>query len=131
MRMDEAAGAPAMMRQAVAVVLGGVVGALVNNAFVGLLMEASGLGLEAAVELALRPGRYVVAIAVAALLPFVARLPGLKAWALALVLLTAIPSLLAKYVFTPDAPWIWLLAANLVYAGAATATYALAAPRRP
>jgi hypothetical protein len=118
-------------RKALAVLIAGLVGAVANNAFVAVIMQVSGLGLEPAVALALRPGRYAVAIAVAALLPLLARLPGPQAWAAALLLLTAIPTLLGKLVFTPDAPLIWLVAANLVYAGAATATYALIARRRP
>ena len=118
-------------RRIVAVVVAGLVGAVANTAFVAVLAQASGLGLEAAIELAQRPGRYAIAIAVAALLPLLARLPGPTAWALALLLLTAIPTVLAKFVFTPAAPTIWVIAANLVYAGAATATYALIARRRP
>ena len=118
-------------RQIVAFVVAGLVGAIANTAFVAVLARASGLGLDAAIELAQRPGRYAIAIAVAALLPLVARLPGPSAWALALLLLTAIPTLLAKLVFTPAAPTIWVIAANLVYAAAATATYALIARRRP
>ena len=120
-----------MTRKALGVVAAGVVGAVVCNVFVAALMQVEGLGLDAAVELMLRPGRYAVAIAVAALLPLLARLPGPQAWAAALVLLTAIPVLLTKFVFTPDAPIIWVVAANLVYAAAATATYALVARRRP
>jgi hypothetical protein len=118
-------------RAAAAVVIAGLLGAVANNLFVAVIMQMSGLGLDLAIELAQRPGRYVVAMAVAALLPFLARLPGPQAWAAALLLLTAIPSLLAKLIFTPDAPLVWLVAANLVYAGAATAAYALIARRRP
>ena len=117
-------------RTVAAVIAAGLVGAVANNAFVAVIMQVSGLGIEPAIELAQRPGRYAIAIAVAALLPLLARLPGAKAWAAALVLLTAIPTLLAKLVFTPDAPLVWLIAANLVYAGAATAAYALIARRR-
>jgi hypothetical protein len=118
------------VRTVVAVVVAGLVGAVANTAFVAVLMQVSGLGFDAALELAQKPGRYAIAVAVAALLPLLARLPGPQAWAAALVLLTAIPSLLAKLVFSPDAPVVWVIAANLVYAAAATATYALAARRR-
>jgi hypothetical protein len=118
-------------RTVAAVVVAGLIGAVANNVFVAVIMQVSGLGLDLALQLAQRPGRYAIAIAVAALLPLLARLSGPLAWAAALVLLTVIPPLLAKLVFTPDAPLIWALAANLVYAGAAVATYALIARRRP
>jgi hypothetical protein len=118
-------------RTVAAVVVAGLIGAVANNVFVAVIMQVSGLGLDLALQLAQRPGRYAIAIAVAALLPLLARLSGPLAWAAALVLLTVIPTLLAKLVFTPDAPLIWALAANLVYAGAAVATYALIARRRP
>ena len=117
-------------RTVAAVVVAGLIGAVANIAFVAVIMQVSGLGHEPAVELARQPWRYAVAVVVAALLPLLALLPGLRAWAAALVLLTAIPTLLAKLVFTPDAPLVWLIAANLVYAGAATAAYALIARRR-
>ena len=116
-------------RTVAAVVAAGLVGALANTAFVAVVMQVAGLGYEGALELAARPGRYGVAIAVAALLPLLARLPGPLAWAAALVLLTAIPSLLARFVFGSAAPVVWVLAANLVYAAFATATYALIARR--
>lgn len=117
-------------RNVVAVIVAGLVGLVVNAAFIGGLMEVQGLGFEGALELALKPGRYAVAILAAAALPFAARLSGAKAWAVALVALTAAPTLLTLLVLNPAAPWIWVVAANLVYAGAATATYALIARRR-
>jgi hypothetical protein len=114
-----------MARKIVAVILAGLVGALVNTAFVAVLMELEGLGAAAALELALKPGRYAVAIAVAAVLPFAARLSGPRAWAASLLALTLAPSLLTLLWLRPDAPAVWVLAANLVYAAAATGTYAL------
>lgn len=114
-----------MRRKILAVVLAGIVGALVNNAFVAVLMELGGLGAEAALELATKPGRYAVAIAVAAVLPFAARLSGPRAWAVSLVVLTVVPSLLTLFWFNPSAPMIWVLAANLVYATAATGVFAM------
>lgn len=114
-----------MNRKIVAVVVAGVVGALLNNLFVGVLMELFEGDATAALALALKPGRYAIAIAVAAVLPFAARLSGPRAWAVSLVVLTVVPSLLTLFWFNPSAPWIWVLAASLVYATAATGIYAM------
>jgi len=114
-----------MRRIIVAVVVAGVVGALLNNAFVAVLMELGDLGAAAAVDLLFKPGRYLIAIAVAAVLPFAARLEGPRAWVVSLLVLTVVPSLLTLLWFNPGAPEIWVLAANLVYATAATGVYAM------
>ena len=115
-----------MQRKIVAVFAAGIVGALLNNAFVAALMEIADAGAsDAALALMLKPGRYAVAVAVAATLPFAARLAGPRAWAVSLIVLTVVPSLLTLLWFNPAAPWIWVLAANLVYATAATGVYAM------
>ena len=80
------------------------------------------------IRLALVPGRYAVAFAVALSIPLSLRLVRgrLAPW-VALVLLTAIPSLLAKFVFGAGAPWHLVLSLNAVYGVVAIAAYRLVA----
>ncbi len=80
------------------------------------------------IRLALVPGRYAVALAVALSIPLSLRLVRgrLAPW-VALVLLTAIPSLLAKFVFGAGAPWHLVLSLNAVYGVVALAAYRLVA----
>lgn len=107
-----------MARMIVAVVVAGVVGTLANSVVVAALTP------NAFVPLATSPGRNLVAIAVAALLPVIyARVSGATAAVVALAALTIIPSLLAKLVFGIGAPWPFVMGVNAVYALAAWATY--------
>ena len=101
-----------------AVIVAGVLGTIANSAVVAALTS------KEFIPLALNPGRNAVAIAVAVLLPVVyAMTSGALAAITALVALTVIPSLLAKLVFHIDAPWLFVLAVNAVYALAAWAVY--------
>lgn len=101
-----------------AVVSAGAVGTLANAAAAALLISSDKLALATV------PGRYGVAIAVAALLPFVLRaVRGVVGMVLALVLLTAVPSLIAKFVLAAGAPWAMVLLLNGVYAVAAIAVF--------
>ncbi|WP_386680637.1 hypothetical protein [Loktanella sp. R86503] len=71
-------------------------------------------------------GRNLVAIIVALLLiPTFARGGNLAAWAIALIALTVIPSLLAKFAFGAAAPWQFVLTVNFIYAFVATLIYAV------
>lgn len=76
------------------------------------------------IRLALVPGRYGIALAVALAIPLSLHLVRgrLAPWA-ALALLTVIPSLLAKLVFGAGAPWHLVLSLNAVYGLAALAAY--------
>lgn len=113
------------LRIALAVVAAGVVGTIANAVARALIVGADQLSLL------LVPGRYGVAIAVCAALPFLDRyLRRGWFWIVAAAVLAITPSLLAKFVFGAQAGWPTVLAYNLVYALAAIVTYrALARPR--
>lgn len=113
------------LQTALAVVVAGIAGTLVNAAALAVVLDAARLGL------AVVPGRYLVAIVVCAALPLLDRLlqrPWF--WPVAVVWLTLAPSLLAKLVFGAQAGWGQVLIFNLVFALAALFTYWLIAPRR-
>jgi hypothetical protein len=113
-----------VVRIILAVVVAGIVGTIANSIIVAALTP------NAFLPLAISPGRNAVAIAVAVLLPLIyAATSGISAAVLALAALTVIPSILAKLVFGVDAPWLFVLGVNAVYAVATWATYlAIARP---
>ena len=111
-----------IVRIMIAVVFAGVIGTLANSAVVAALTP------NAFVSLALSPGRLTVAVVVAALLPVAFTL--LSRWpavVTSVVLLTVVPSVLAKTVFGVGASWDFVLMVNAVYAVAAILAYALIA----
>lgn len=111
-----------MGREIAAVILAGIAGTLVNALAAGLVVSAD------IVHLVSVPGRYGVAIVVAALLPALWRAMGRAGAVVAgLVLLAVIPSLLAKLVFGAGLAWGLVLLLNLFYAGGAVVTYVLVA----
>ena len=106
------------VRIVLAVLAGGVAGTIANSIVVSLLLGVGFVGL------ATSPGRLIVAILVAALVPIIAmRLKGGAEAAASIVALTVIPSLLAKLVFGAGAAWPFVLFVNAVYAVAAWAVY--------
>ena len=109
-----------MLKTIVAVVVAGIVGTIANSAAITAAFGAP------FVPLAISPGRNLVAILVAALLPLIyGRLTGAAAHLVALLALTVIPSVLAKTVFAAQAPWLAVLLLNGVYALAAIVVYLL------
>lgn len=111
-----------MGREIAAVILAGIAGTLVNALAAGLVVSAD------IVHLVSVPGRYGVAIVVAALLPALWRaMDRAGAVVAGLVLLAVIPSLLAKLVFGAGLAWGLVLLLNLFYAGGAVVTYVLVA----
>jgi len=105
-------------RLVLAVVVAGIVGTIANSVVVAALTP------NAFLTLATSPVRNAVAIAVAVLLPVIyAALSGLPAAVLALAATTVVPSILAKLVFGIDAPWLFVLGVNAVYAVAAWAVW--------
>ena len=115
------------LRLVAAVLAAGIAGTLANAAVAAIAVDGD------LIRLALVPGRYVVAILVAATLPLVFRIPGRwNAMVAALGLLTVVPSLLAKLAFGAGASWPMVLGLNAVFALAALSTYCLAImrPRR-
>jgi len=106
------------VRVIVATVLAGVVGNVVNAVAASILVNPK------LIDFAFMPGRYLVAILVAALIPlFMALVGGMPALLLSFVALMVVPSLLAKLVFGSAAPWILVLVLNAIYAIAAMVTY--------
>jgi hypothetical protein len=113
------------LRTAVAVVLAGVAGTLANALAAVVFVN------PALWPLALAPGRYGMAVLLAAGVPAIYRLlPGAWGAALALGLLTVAPSLLNKLVFGGVAAWPVLLALNFVFALAVLVAYRLVAGSR-
>lgn len=107
-------------RNLILVVLAGIVGTIANSIAITLFLGAP------IWPLIFSFGREIVAILVAALLiPIFGKLPEAQAWPVALVVLTVVPSVLAKLVFGLGAPWGTVLLLNLVYAVAATLVYSL------
>jgi len=114
-----------ILRTAVAVVLAGVAGTLANALAAVVFVN------PALWPLALAPGRYAIAVLLAAGVPAIYRLvPGAWGAALALGLLTVAPSLLNKLVFGGLAAWPVLLALNFVYALVALVVFRLVAGSR-
>jgi hypothetical protein len=108
----------------IAVVLAGVAGTVVNAIAAAIVIS------PAAINLALVPGRYVIAILVAGTLPFIfwmTRQP--ISSVLGLVVLIVVPSILSKTVFSAPRPWSIVLLLNVVYALVALAVYELAASK--
>ncbi len=107
------------VRTALAVILGGVVGTIVNSVAVSFVIPSVDL-----LQLLQVPGRYTVAILVTALLPLIyAQTSGSGAMLVSIAALTIIPSVLAKMVFGVGAPWHLVLLLNLVFAVVAWAVY--------
>lgn len=112
---------PFTPRTLLAVVVAGIAGTIANSVVVASLVEQADV-----VDLMLSPGRNAVAIAVAAMLPIVFRFVGpVMAVLEALLLLTAVPSVLAKTVFGVGASWGFVFGVNAVYAAVAVAVYVL------
>ena len=110
------------IKHILAVIVAGVAGTLANALAVAAFVNPE------LIRLALVPGRYGVAVAVALAIPLCLWLVRGRAapWA-ALALLTVIPSLLAKFVFGAGAPWHLVLALNAVYGFAALVAYRMVA----
>jgi len=114
-----------VFRTGLAVTLAGAIGCLANAVFAGLFVNPS------LWQLATVPNRYILAILFAALLPLIYRLlPGAWGAVLALVLLTLLPSLLAKLVLGAFTAWTVVLALNFVYALTALVVYRVVAGQR-
>ena len=113
------------LRTALAVVLAGGAGTLANALAAVVFVN------PALWPLALAPGRYAIAVLLAAVVPAIYRLvPSAWGAALALGLLTVAPSLLNKLVFGGVAAWPVLLALNFVFALAVLVAYRLATGSR-
>ena len=108
-----------MVRNIIVAIIAGIVGTIANSILINILAGAD------VMPLILSFGRNFVAILVAFLLiPLFRGDNGVVAFVVGVVLLTIIPSLLAKYVFGADAPWNFVLLVNALYAVTATVIYA-------
>lgn len=113
------------MRPILAVALAGVAGVLANAAAAALFVN------PVLWQLATVPTRYLIGIVFAVIIPLLYRLlPGARGAALALLLLTLLPSLAAKLSFGAFTAWHVLLALNFVYGLAALLVYRLASGAR-
>lgn len=114
-----------VIRPILAVVLAGVAGVLANAAAAALFVNPMLWQLAAA------PSRYLIGIALAVVVPLVYRVrPGAWGAALALLLLTLLPSLAAKLALGAVIAWPTLLALNFIYALAALVVYRVVAGTR-
>lgn len=107
-----------MHRVIIAVVAAGVVGTVANAIAAGFFIGTDKFGLV------LVPGRYLVAILCAAVLPLslgILKLPISNVSGI--VVLILVPSFLAKFVFGAAASWSVVISLNAVYAIAAWVTY--------
>jgi len=106
------------------IVLAGAAGTVVNAIAAAIVVS------PANIKLALVPGRYAVAIAVAGTLPFIFAMAQQPISSmLAFVVLTVVPSILSKLVFAAPRPWTIVLLINAVYALTALAVYGLVASK--
>lgn len=114
-----------VIRPILAVVLAGVAGVLANAAAAALFVN------PVLWQLAVAPSRYLAGIVFAVLVPLVYRVrPGAWGAALALLLLTLLPSLAAKLALGAVIAWPTLLALNFVYALVALVVFRLVAGPR-
>ena len=108
------------LRTIIIVIIAGIIGTIANSIAINILAGAD------VMPLILSFGRNAVAIIVALLLiPIFARGANVTAWVVALIALTVIPSLLAKFVFGAGATWAFVLWVNFIYAFVATLIYAV------
>ncbi|MEQ9607879.1 MAG: hypothetical protein RLN99_09460 [Kiloniellaceae bacterium] len=114
-----------VLRTVLAVVLAGVAGVLATAAAAALVVTPMLWQLAAA------PSRYLIGIVLAVLVPLIYRLKP-NAWgaALALLLLTLLPSLAAKLALGALIAWPTLLALNFTYALAVLVVYRVVAGSR-
>ncbi len=114
---------PRIYRYVLAVIAAGLAGLVVNSIAVAAMFDGqSFFGLVAA------PGRIVVALAAAAMLPPIhRRLPFVIEDVVAIAALTVVPTVLAKWVFDVGLEWSEALAFNAVYAAGALLAYRFAA----
>jgi len=111
-----------VLRTLLSVVLAGAAGVLANAAAAALFVN------PALWQLAGTPNRYLIGIVLAVLVPLVYRVrPGAWGAALALLLLTLLPSLAAKLALGAVIAWPTLLALNFIYALAALVVYRVVA----
>ena len=107
-----------IIKMAIAVIIAGISGTIANA------IAASFAIAPDKINFLYVPNRYLIAIAIAALLPiFYLFSGGLAYWTLSLIALTVIPSLIAKLVLGAAAPWGLVLALNAIYAITAIAIY--------
>lgn len=106
------------LRLTLAVIAAGIAGTIANAVAAALAIGPDMLNFIYV------PGRYLVAIAVAALLPLLyTSIGGLIGWALSFIALTVIPSAILILYLGKAVPWSLALALNAVYALTAIAIY--------
>ena len=102
----------------IAVIVAGIIGTIANAIAASIAIAPDKINFLYV------PNRYLVAVAVAALLPLLyTYIGGLGGWALSLIALTLTPSLIAKLALGAAAPWGLVLALNAIYGLTAIAIY--------
>jgi len=114
-----------MLKIFIAVIIAGIAGTVANAVAASIVVAPEKINFLYV------PNRYFIAIAIAGLLPLLyTAIGGLGGWALSLIALTIIPSLIAKLVLGAGAPWGLVLGLNAIYALTAVAIYRAIVGRR-
>lgn len=110
--------APSIVRQVAGVVAGGVAGTLVNALMVSIFLPV------AAITMMTSPGRHVIALLLAAILPYLfARFGQLLGWIAGVVVLTLAATLFGKLIFGAAGTWPAEAAFSASYAITAVLVY--------
>jgi len=116
---------PPIVKMIIAVIIAGVAGTIANAVAASIIIAPEKINFLYV------PNRYLIAIAIAALLPFLyTYIGGAVGWALSLIALILVPSLIAKLVLGAGAPWGLVLGLNGIYAITAIAIYRAIVGRR-
>lgn len=111
------------VRYIIAILAAGVAGFLVNSIAGALMLDGIGF-----LDLLLNPVRLLVAVLVAAMLPYIhIKLPTFVEDVVSLIALTIVPSCLAKWVFGVPHEWSLVIILHAIYAAVALMVYRLVA----
>lgn len=111
-------------RTVILAAIAGIIGCIANSLAIMAMAGAD------PVPLILSAGRQFWSIVFAmALIPIFARMAGVTAWVVGFLVLNALASLSAVYIWGAPAPWSFVLTVNGAYALAAVAVYALGRSR--
>ena len=108
------------VRNVILAAIAGILGCIANSFAISAMAGAD------PIPLILSPGREFWSIVFAmALIPIFARASGVTAWIVGFVVLDALASLSAVYIWGAAAPWSFILLVNGIYALVTVAVYAL------
>jgi len=108
------------LRNIILAAIAGILGCIANSFAITLMAGAD------PIPLILSAGRQFWSIVFAmALVPIFARMPGIMAWIVGFLVLNALASLSAVYIWGAGAPWSFILTVNGAYALVAVLVFAL------